>query len=39
MVNKRTTIVNANGLYVRPFNPEPQQRLQAAAKKTSLGVL
>jgi epsilon-lactone hydrolase len=25
--------------YARPFNPEPQQRLQAAAKKTSLGVL
>jgi phosphoglycerate dehydrogenase-like enzyme len=23
----------------RPFNPEPQQHLQAAAKKTSLGVL
>ena len=23
----------------RPFNPEPQQGIQAAAKKTSLGVL
>jgi hypothetical protein len=25
--------------YERPFNPEPQQHLQAAAKNTSLGVL
>ena len=26
-------------VYLRPFNPEPQQCLQAAAKNTSLGVL
>ena len=32
-------LTDAEFLYRGPFNPEPQQGVQAAAKKTSLGVL
>jgi len=34
-----TFAYNANAVMTCPFNAEPQQGVQAAAKKTSLGVL